>query len=292
MKDYPGHIEDRDRNGDTALYIAAGGRPDRGDDLALVKWLIDTQGADVHARTEKHGHTALHGGTSPVVIRALLERRADPTLVDGRGLTPLMDCVKFCQTAGTWTVACLLEDRRVRDSINATVTVDGPFRGFTALHLACTDLPIYGAHSQRPHLPILRVLFEAGADPRLLDGKGRTFMEVFHQSFSGGPYYSEKAAALAVLKKETEESTREAYLIMIRRRVVARQEAALWEEEEGGGNNWSRLAAFMVGNCPTGVFTNVMDLLLPTWAPLRREKKGVVRRKSGDGCSMMALGEK
>jgi len=204
------------------------------------------------------------------VIRALLERWVDFIFIDDRGLTVLMNYVKSRTTPET--VACLLEDRRVRDSINATVMVDGPCRGSTALHLAC---------SQQQDVPILRVLLEVGADPRLLDGEGRTPMQVFQQSRVGGytpvSLDPHKVAARVVLMKDAVESTREAYLIMNRRRVVAGQEVAMCEEEEGGGNNrekenWRRLAAFMLNEekCPTGVFTNVMDLLLPAWAPLRR----------------------
>jgi hypothetical protein len=238
--------------------------------VALVKWLIDTQGADVNGRT-KLGNTALHGAKCPLVIRALLQREADPTLRDERGLTVLMSSViRKGNSYKPRTVACLLEDKRVRDSINTTVTAGGSYRGSTAFHLACSQ-------DADDVIPILRLLLEAGADPRLLDGEGRTPTQVFQQTRPYNfPPSPEKMAALAVLLKEAVESTREVYLIMVRRRLVMeRQEVALREEGKGGDNSdenqdWRRLVAYVVSDLPAGMFANVMDLLLPAWAPLRR----------------------
>ena len=47
VEDHPGHIEDWDSKGHTALHTGAAGM----EDLALILWMIDTQGADVNGRT-------------------------------------------------------------------------------------------------------------------------------------------------------------------------------------------------------------------------------------------------
>lgn len=70
---HPGHIDDWDSIGRTALYAAA----NRKDCLALVQWLIDTQGADVNRRTQR-GYNALYVAKNPLIVRALLERGANP----------------------------------------------------------------------------------------------------------------------------------------------------------------------------------------------------------------------
>ena len=101
---HPGHIEDLDKDGDTALYSTAFYKKD----LALVQWLIDTQGAGANGRTSG-GRTALHeAGTLPI-LQALLERGADPTLLDNYGWTAL---INQAYRGRAYIIACLLEDRR------------------------------------------------------------------------------------------------------------------------------------------------------------------------------------
>lgn len=73
--DHPGHIEDWDSMGRTVLYAAA-----RRKDLALVKWLVDTQGSDVNGCTKK-GYTAYEfADKCPLIARALQERGAKPAI--------------------------------------------------------------------------------------------------------------------------------------------------------------------------------------------------------------------
>ena len=128
-----------------ALFVAA-----RNGELALVQWLIDIHGADVNGHTED-GRTALHEARSPVIVRALLERNADPTLIDVTSWTALMHQIRAGRPERVTCVervVCLLEDQRVVQSVNTTAK--GPCAGYTALHFACRTWL-----SRAPHLSSL-----------------------------------------------------------------------------------------------------------------------------------------
>ncbi len=72
------------------------------------------------------------------------------------------------------SVACLLEDKRAVASIDAAA-VDRYLRGSTALHLA------WNRSTSSIHLAKHRLLVEAGANPCVQDGKGRTPMQLLQQ---------------------------------------------------------------------------------------------------------------
>ena len=227
------------------------------EDVAFVQWLIDTQGANVNGRT-KNGHVALHGAMPCVMVRTLLERNADPTLVDNSGRSVLMsqlidnpyDCI-----------VCLLEDRRVLDMIN---TID--CRKFTALHVACKKW-------QSP--AILRLLLRAGADPFLQDVSGGTPMDIL-LAYAQIPYLEPEAKALIAKRmavvQEGMDAQRASCLLQIRRLVVARRKKGVKEEQVRDNEaRWKQMLAFVLGlgggnDCPC--LTLVMDMLLPRWAPL------------------------
>lgn len=248
VEDHPGHVNDWDWEGLTPLYAAA-----RANDVALIEWLIDVMGADVNGRTEV-GKTPLHGAPSLLVVRALLERNADPTLKDEDGETAVMTWASWGQDD---CIACLLEDKRVVALINSRSTDER-----NALHLAAWP----------NETSTLRILLQAGADPCLRDRFGETPRQRCH-----GPGYE---AAEAVLE-EGVDAKRAACLLMIRRLVVAQPgTVGLPVEEEEGGltkeeQDWRRMAAFVVGvgeggGCKKDMFTELIDLLLPTWSLLRR----------------------
>ncbi len=122
VEDHPGHAENRDSHGRTPLSAAV-----YRNDVALFEWLVDTQNIPI-------GPDLLRSAGTSAMIRALLERNADPTLLNHGGGTIVMSAV----AAGlNGCVASLLEDRRVKASINASVEKVGSERGFTALHYAC-----------------------------------------------------------------------------------------------------------------------------------------------------------
>ena len=59
VQDHPGHVDDRDRLGEIALYIAA-----RKGDVVLLEWLLDSHGAAVDGRV-RDWSTALHVARTP-----------------------------------------------------------------------------------------------------------------------------------------------------------------------------------------------------------------------------------
>ena len=79
----PGCVNDRDRNGVTVLYAAVCNR----NSLPLTLWLLDEKSADVKRRS-RAGHTPLYAACSLDVLNALLDRGADPALVDDEGWSP------------------------------------------------------------------------------------------------------------------------------------------------------------------------------------------------------------
>ncbi len=267
VEEHPGHVEDLDKYQETVLYAAA-----REGHLDLVEWLVDTQGADVNVRS-RFGRRALHVAVNPAILRALLARKADPTVLsDLHGQTVLMRHVHFEKTK---CIAYLLQDTRVVDTLN----VQSP-SGSTALHIACHTT----SHANQS--TILRLLLAAGADTRVLDQYGHTPLQVLR-----GGNRVVNAAAVAVLEEEVPDAERAACLLRIRRLVMKDRGVTLTEEEGGGGRSveeeeWRKMAAFVVGvggGCPKDVFTVVMDLLLPVWAPLRKGLGGA--KKPGTNAS-------
>lgn len=202
VEDHPGHIEDRDKMGETALSAAAGMR-----DLALVQWLTDDRAADVNARVGKDENTLLHATWSVPIMRLALERNADPTLLNNKNRSALMLHTYFQRDD---CIACLLEDKRVVATINERLE-GGPnasWPGCTTLHIAC----LTGSRNQVGRAKTLRLLVEAGADPEVRDGPngdGETPMQVLR---SEAPV---DEAAVAVLE-EGVDAKRAAALLRVR----------------------------------------------------------------------------
>ena len=90
--------------------------------------------------------------------------------------------------------------------------------------------------------------------------------------------HSYNKAAVAVLEEELPDEKRAACLIMIRRQVVKGEEVALSEDEHRTAEEekQAQLLAAVVGLGGEGrawksdPFTEVMNLLLPAWSPLRK----------------------
>ena len=169
VQDHPGHVDDLDCEGDTALASATLFE-DEAITLPLVQWLIDAQGANVNCRVV-YGATALYAAFRPAVVRALSERNGDPSLLDQNGSTALMYHAYFGRHE---CVTCLLEDPRVRETINVSVTLDNAWRGATALHIVCCSSEVQAA--DQPTL--LRLLLTAGANPSQRDGRERTPLQI------------------------------------------------------------------------------------------------------------------
>jgi hypothetical protein len=300
VEEHPGDIDDHyvwgddlGNWGETALITYALRNKE-----TCVKWLIDTKGADMNSRG-RNGDTALHWAGHPRIIRALLERNADPTLVDDDGATVLM--YEVMTTKCEARLACLLEDKRVVDTVNASIP--GKFRrhgvvfpvGSSALHFACRF---------KTTTTTLRLLLRAGADP-FKKAYGATPMDIILQRGQPDPiprrgpnglppkaykepnYLPTHEKMVAVLE-EGADAQRAAYLLRVRRLVVARQrqgvdhgvkQRILRREGAKQEKKWTRTAAFVVGlggedGCPAFFFTLVMDMLLPVWSPLRKPLGG------------------
>lgn len=88
--------------------------------------MLDEKGADVNGKA-KDGFILLHGAKSLDVLNALLDRGADPTLVDNGGWSAFM---WFAYRGGVDIVARLLQDPRVWSTVDRQ-NDDGD----TALHL-------------------------------------------------------------------------------------------------------------------------------------------------------------
>jgi uncharacterized protein len=134
----------------------------------VVRLLLD-QGAAINEQANKPGRTALWFaclmGRLPVVS-LLMERGADPTTVNGRGSTPLMEA---SSNRHVEVVRLLLGD----PSGNATINQRDE-EGKTALFWACR----YGREG------VVRALLESGADPTIADNDGTTPMAVAKQNNS------------------------------------------------------------------------------------------------------------
>jgi hypothetical protein len=279
----PGRVNDRDKGGYTPLIVAVCYIKS----LPLTVWLLDEKGADVNA-TSLCGYTPLHMAPSLDILAALLNRGADPTLLTDNGSTSLMGQAVH---GNVDNVARLLQDPRVR----ATVNVQNS-SGNTALHVACDN--------KATAISILSLLLQAGSDPALTNNKGHTpltYLRIHRPSHH---------AAIALLEQypEAQKDAEKASLLVKARRlaVLSRSTAAPsylqgraarsqllprvtlmpvtgGEDEDDDEDEEDRklgtLIAFLLGveggwenaGMPRDVFRVVLDLLMPTWDPLRRK---------------------
>jgi len=123
----------------------------------LTVWLLDEQGADVNATTSL-GPNPLYEARSLDNLTALMDRGADPTLVNIYGTTPLM---QLARNGVVENVARLLQDLRVRATVNVQDN-----EGMTALHCA--------SKNEDKTEAIVHLLLQAGGNPALTDGYGDT----------------------------------------------------------------------------------------------------------------------
>ncbi len=129
-----------------------------------------------------------------------------------------------------------------------------------AVHEAC-DAPYINITDRTQ---MLRLLLATGADPCLRDEDGTPVNE----------------AAVAVVE-EAIDAKRAACLIMIRRLVVKQPEEVVLSEEEqrtAEEEGKAQILAAVVGLGNNGwkkdPFTELMELLLPVWSPLRKPLGG------------------
>jgi uncharacterized protein len=133
--------------------------------VEVVRWLAEQgQGADLD-KQDRDKCTAVclpsSQGHTPVV-RLLLDRGTDPTVVDHKIRTPLIVSSNFDRLE---TVQCLLDHPSAAATINRRDK-----RGRTALRFAC------GVSSVGGSLDVVRALLAKGADPSTIDKDGKTPM--------------------------------------------------------------------------------------------------------------------
>jgi len=278
----PARVNDRDRWGNTLLYVAVC----RLKSLSLAVWLVDAKGADVNARG-KHGETPLHGAQSLHILTALLDRGADPTLLYHDGTSPLMHQVTNGRVD---IVKRLVQDPRVRASIDMQDR-----HGDTALHFAC-DHP----NKTKSHA-MVTLLLEASATPIFTNNDGKMPLACLRQR------HPSHHAAIALLEQALANAETTALLIKARRLVVAARSnivspsylqarvaqgqplpgVALQpvrsgqvdgeDEDEVEARKFRTMLDFLLGmgggpegdGMPRDVFRVVVDLLMPAWDPLR-----------------------
>ena len=280
----PERVNDRDGYGSTPLYHAAR----RLKSLPLIVWLLDEKGADINARAS-HETTPLEAAATLDILIALLDRGADPTVRSDGGSTLLM-CQAFDGRVDC--VARLLQDSRVR----ATINVQNKY-GDTALHDAC----FYDGENETSTTSMLHLLLQAGANPAVTNNDGETPLAVRRHR------YPSRHAAIALLE-QAPDAEMTSLLVKARRLVtVSRNTVAPFylqrrvvdglplprvalapvaagldeneEEEEEEGRTFRSMLAFVFGmeggpedtGMPRDVFRVVLDVLMPTWDPLRRK---------------------
>ena len=280
----PGRVNDVDRNGYSPLSVAA-----KKHTLSLVVWLLD-KGEDIPVKRWDNPplHGALHRAWNVDIITALLDRGADP-VQRRRQWTPLM---RHSNNGFVGGVARLLRDSRVRATINLQSC-----NGRTALHMAC----FLGEDA------IIHLLLQAGANPALRCKKGFTPLDTLRSGKTSGFGGSggDLRASIALLE-QAPAAEKTSILVKARQLVAMSRNAeapsylrgrvlrglplprvalAIGKEGdetggEGGDECWKfrGLMAFVLAmeggpqntGMPRDVFRGVfMDLLMPSWDPLR-----------------------
>jgi len=146
----PTRVNDWDGTGVTPLYVAVFYLKS----LALVLWLLDEKGADVNTWLNNDGRTPFHEARSLEIVNALLDRGADPILLNDDHQSPLMyDAYERKVDA----MARLLRDPCVRATVDAQDSA-----GDTAIHTACFRKDETSATC------IFHLLLQAGANPTLV----------------------------------------------------------------------------------------------------------------------------
>jgi len=186
----------------------------------------------------------------------------------------------------------LLQDPRVRTTVNVQ-----NMWGDTALHCACTSTTDEAAANKA------RLLLQAGADPLVTSNNGEKPLDVVRK------YHSAHYATIALLEQNPaahKDAEKASLVIMARLAAAANSNTVApsclqgrmdrgqplprvalvpltdgqndGEEEGEEGRKLRTTLAFMCGlgreGMPKELFHEVMDLLQPTWDPLKRKITG------------------
>lgn len=254
-------------NGATVLHVSAGLYLNS---LPLVVWLVDEMGVNVNAITASW-QNALHTTSSFDILNALLDRGADPLRQCRYGRTPLMRHTWFQRVD---FVERLLQDPRVRAAVNMQDR-----RGHTALFEVA-------ALKNTETVRLVHLLLQAGCDPAVTNNRGQTAMFFLPSSDS-------TLDAAVFMLTQAPEAEKSSFLVKARRLAVASTsppsclQARVAQGQPlprlipvGGSRKLRLFYEFILGvggpggeGMPRDVFSGVfVDLLAPSWDPLRRKK--------------------
>jgi len=280
---HPGRVNENrmDRWGLTPLYVAVYHLKS----LSLTVWLVDAKGADVNAGSN-YGKKTLHGAQSLDILTALLDRGADPTMLNNDGMSPLMSQAIYGQFD---SVKRLMQDPRVRASIDMQDR-----HADTALHFACRH------HNETNTHAMVRPLLEAGATPILTNNDGKMPLACLRQ------WRPSHHTTITLLEQALANAETTALLVKARRPAVADRSnlvvpsclqyrvtrgeplprLALMPatndhtngEDEEEGRKFRTMLTFLLGmgggpegnGMPRDVFRVVLDMLMPVWDPVRK----------------------
>jgi hypothetical protein len=301
----PTAINDHNMFGDTILASCA----QRQQPAALMAWLIDEKGANVHGRT-RAGLTPLHKAASREGVSFLLARGLDATALDNYGWTPLMALAKGGQPEG---IEHLLEESEVVEAIDKQATGHSS-NGATALHLACSGHELTTAWVRHQ---VLELLLRADANPIILNGYRQTSLDTLRGSHpdnhDGIALFEQTVAetqrnlvlakarqindtnrALAKVKTETRRKILASTPISLKERVRKEQHRQQQVEQlmttmpraevhspvfldEQAEKLHAALQYVLraealgeTGGMSADVFKDLMDMMAPRWDPLRR----------------------
>lgn len=249
--------------------------------LPLTLWPLDERGADVNAATSQ-GATPVHGAFTLDLLKALLDRGADPSKLDRHGITALMSQATLGEDGA---IARLLEDPRIRAILNVRNVP-----GDTALYWACTH-----KSDEQQHAQVL-LLLQAGADASIKGKKKETPLKMLLR------LHPSHRITIALLE-EALDAEKTALLIKARCLVKVASTAAppsylhsrvtrgqplphVAQTPVAGGSNTKKkkdlklhtMLAFVCGmeggpegeGMPRKAFLVVLDFLMPTWDPVRK----------------------
>jgi len=292
----PGRVNDRDKEGYTPLCAAVRFQ----NSLPLTVWLLDEKGAVVNA-TGKYGCTPPHDARSLDILTALMDRGANPNLPTHNGMIPLMFQAAIEHVGH---VACLLQDPRVRATIKMQES-----SGSTSLHWAC----LRGNESATTSILnlLLQARGDPALTTNGTDNDGQAPLAILRHLH---PTHYAAIALLEQYPEAQQDAEKASLLVKARRLIVAansntvapsclqgrvargqplsrlapmpvtggQNEDEDEDEDEEESRKLRTLVAFLLGmeggwknaGMPRDVFRMVLDLLMPTWDPLRRKNAG------------------
>lgn len=204
VEGHPDRVNEKDRNYETILYVAA----DMNMSPAFISWLVE-RGADVHMRTTRTswGLTPLHKATSAQAVDILLKAGASPTCVtEVNRNTPLLTHCYYLKTV------CVERLLRVPEVIETIDQQD--VYGRTGLFLACLN-----CKTESNAFEIIKMLLRAGADPTIANEDRQTPLAYVRA------HYSNNLALIALLEHTTSFLSPHGYCLSKARHITASHHA-------------------------------------------------------------------